>query len=59
MGRRLEWRTGHGMAHSQTRMAGWLAGGALASTLLLAGCADGVEFNGKVFDWMGISPAAQ
>ena len=47
------------MAHLQTRLAGWLAGGAVASTLLLSGCADGVEFNGKVFDWMGISPAAQ
>jgi hypothetical protein len=42
-----------------TRFAGWLAGGAVASTLLLSGCADGVDFNGKVFDWMGISPAAQ
>jgi hypothetical protein len=47
------------MAHSRMRLAGWLAGGAVASTLLLSGCADGVEFNGKVFDWMGISPAAQ
>jgi len=44
---------------SAKRAAGWLAGAALASTLLLAGCADGLEFNGKVFDWMGISPAAQ
>jgi hypothetical protein len=47
------------MPHLQMRFAGWLAGGAVASTLLLSGCADGVELNGKVFDWMGISPAAQ
>jgi hypothetical protein len=47
------------MAQLQTRFARWLAGGALASTLLLSGCADGVDLNGKVFDWMGISPAAQ
>jgi hypothetical protein len=43
----------------QTRFALWLTGGVLASTLLLSGCADGVDLNGKVFDWMGISPAAQ
>jgi len=27
--------------------------------VLLSGCSDGIELNGKVFDWMGISPAAQ
>lgn len=27
--------------------------------LLLSGCADGIELNGRVFDWMGVSPAAQ
>ena len=26
--------------------------------LLLSGCADGIDLNGKVFDMMGISPAA-
>ena len=31
----------------------------MASTLLLSGCADGIELNGSVFDWMGVSPAAQ
>ncbi len=36
-----------------------LAVGAMLSTLGLCGCADGVDLNGKVFDWMGISPAAQ
>jgi hypothetical protein len=29
-----------------------------AATLGLSGCADGVELNGKVFDFLGISPAA-
>jgi hypothetical protein len=37
----------------------WLAGAAALSTTALSGCADGVDFNGKVFDMMGISPAAQ
>lgn len=34
---------------------------ALACTLALNGCGgvDGVEFNGKVFDWLGISESAQ
>jgi len=36
-----------------------VAGGMIASTLLLAGCSDGVALNGKIFDWMGVSPAAQ
>jgi hypothetical protein len=47
------------MPVGQTKVAGWLAGAAVASTVLLAGCADGIDLNGKVFDWMGISPAAQ
>ena len=29
------------------------------ATLALAGCADGVELNGKIFDLMGVSPSAQ
>jgi hypothetical protein len=35
-------------------------GAALAATLALGGCGgvDGIELNGKLFDWMGISPAA-
>ena len=24
----------------------------------MRGCADGIDLNGKVFDWMGVSPAA-
>jgi hypothetical protein len=43
----------------QTGDRRWLAAGALGCALLLAGCADGIELNGKVFDWMGVSPAAQ
>ena len=47
------------MAHGRMRLAGWIAGGMVASTLLLSGCADGLDLNGKVFDWMGVSKAAQ
>jgi len=37
------------------------AAAAIASTLALSGCGgvDGVEFNGKIFDWMGISSSSQ
>ena len=31
---------------------------ALAASLSLSGCADGIDFNGKVFDVLGVSPAA-
>jgi hypothetical protein len=31
---------------------------AFAATLVLGGCADGLEVNGKLFDWMGISSSA-
>ncbi|HWB44792.1 MAG TPA: hypothetical protein VG900_05065 [Hyphomicrobiaceae bacterium] len=31
---------------------------ALGATVGLGGCSDGVELNGKVFDWLGVSPAA-
>ena len=39
----------------------WVAAGAVASALALSGCGGdaGVDLNGKVFDLMGISPAAQ
>lgn len=47
------------MPHLQTRFGRWRAGSALAATLLLSGCADGIDLNGKVFDMMGVSPAAQ
>jgi hypothetical protein len=34
---------------------------AVALTLALGGCGgvDGVEFNGRIFDWLGVSDAAQ
>jgi hypothetical protein len=47
------------MAHQQTRLPRWSTGAAMASAVLLSACADGIDLNGKVFDWMGISPAAQ
>jgi hypothetical protein len=31
----------------------------IIAPLALGGCVDGVELNGKVFDWMGISAASQ
>src|SRR5262245_566998 len=31
---------------------------AFAATLVLGGCSDGLEVNGKLFDWMGISSSA-
>ncbi len=35
-----------------------LAAACVAVCLLLAACADGVQLEGKVFDWMGVSPSA-
>ena len=56
----MRWRTGQSMVQPRTSFARWLAGSAVASALLLSGCADsGIDLNGKVFDMMGISPAAQ
>ena len=49
---------GESMAHWQSRLRGWLAAGGTACALLLAGCADGLDLNGKVFDMMGISSSA-
>ena len=47
------------MSYGHTRLAGWVAGGMVISTLLMSGCTDGIDLNGKVFDWMGVSKAAQ
>lgn len=47
------------MAQSGITLRRWLAGAAAAATLALSGCADGVELNGKLFDMLGVSPAAQ
>jgi hypothetical protein len=30
----------------------------VAVCLVLAACTDGVQLDGKVFDWMGVSPSA-
>jgi hypothetical protein len=30
----------------------------LTGMLSIGGCSDGIELNGKVFDWLGVSPAA-
>lgn len=42
----------------RTRLSRWLPFGAAAASLLLSGCADGLDLNGKVFDWMGVSASA-
>jgi hypothetical protein len=47
------------MAQGEFRIGGSIAGAVVGSALLLSGCADGIALNGKVFDWMGVSPAAQ
>ncbi len=47
------------MAQSRTSLGRWTAGGMVASALWLSGCTEGIDLNGKVFDMMGISPAAQ
>ena len=47
------------MAKLRMNLARWLTAGAIGSALLLSGCADGIDLNGKVFDVIGISPAAQ
>jgi hypothetical protein len=40
------------------RFGGWLALGAVAASLAVSGCAEGIDLNGKVFDWLGVSPSA-
>jgi hypothetical protein len=47
------------MAQGRGKARRWLGCAAPACVALLTGCADGVDLNGKVFDWMGVSPAAQ
>lgn len=34
-------------------------GGVVSAAMLLSGCADGVELNGKLFDALGVSAASQ
>lgn len=42
----------------QLRVVHLASAGAFAATLVLGGCSDGLEVNGKLFDWMGVSTAA-
>ena len=42
----------------QLRIVHLASTAAFAATLVLGGCADGLEVNGKLFDWMGISSSA-
>ena len=49
---------GHWMAQPRMSFARWLAGAAVGCGVILSGCADGVDLNGKIFDVMGISPSA-
>jgi len=48
------------MKRRPLRIAHLATTAALAATLGLAGCGgvDGIDLNGKIFDWMGISPSA-
>jgi hypothetical protein len=48
------------MACHRRRFKLYALAAGLATVLSVGGCGgvDGVELNGKVFDWMGISPAA-
>jgi hypothetical protein len=47
------------MALKQATIVRLSMGCALAAALLLTACADGVDLNGKLFDTLGVSPAAQ
>jgi hypothetical protein len=49
---------GHYVAHLRTSFGRLIAACGVGSCLMLSGCADGVDLNGKVFDLMGISPSA-
>jgi hypothetical protein len=40
------------------RIAQFATTAALAATLGLSGCSDGLEVNGKIFDWLGVSSTA-
>lgn len=46
------------MHASVCRLKGFAVALAIAATLPLAGCADGLALNGAVFDWMGISESS-
>jgi hypothetical protein len=42
----------------QLRVVHLASTAAFVATLVLGGCSDGIEVNGKLFDWMGISSSA-
>ena len=46
------------MGGSSQRLKLFVGAIGTAATIVLGGCADGVELNGKVFDFLGVSPAA-
>jgi hypothetical protein len=46
------------MVGSAQRLKQFVGAVGIAATTALTGCADGVELNGKVFDFLGVSPAA-
>jgi hypothetical protein len=46
------------MGGSSQRLKHFFGAIGTAATVVLGGCADGVELNGKVFDLLGVSPAA-
>jgi hypothetical protein len=46
------------MPSSQIYLRRLLTGAAVGSALLLSACADGIDLNGKIFDYMGISSSA-
>jgi hypothetical protein len=46
------------MPHLQIGLRRLLTSVAVGSALLLSACADGIDLNGKVFDYMGISSSA-
>ena len=46
------------MVGSSQRLTLSACAAGMAALLTLGGCADGVELNGKVFDLLGVSPAA-
>ena len=46
------------MTGQPTRLVHLATVAALAATFALGGCSDGLEVNGKLFDWLGVSSTA-
>jgi hypothetical protein len=47
------------MVGPHQRLTKFVTALSIAILMGFGGCTDGVDMNGKVFDWMGISPSAQ